>query len=226
MANSEPIFSKVFRGFSPDEVIAYIDVLNAAYKNAKAEQDARLNALTDELNAAKRENEENTSLKALVEEKQRIIDEQNAKLEILTNDTENQRLAITQQGEKIAELEETVVALKGELEAAGIKNAAMEKNSKEYEDILADVDGILASARRKAKELIEEADRRAEIIISDAEKEARLKTDRIISESDEHLIENAKKVKYLSRRQNELAELFKEHKSKVDSFFASISNKK
>ncbi len=224
MANGDNLFSKVFRGFAPDEVIAYIDELNAAHRSAKAESDARINSLTDELGVCEKNKQENEHLRALVSEKDGIIAEKDGQLERLTADTENQRLAMVAQTEKINELEETVMKLKSELEAASIKNAAMEQNSKEYENMLADVDSILASARRKAGELIAESEKQAALIVENAEKEARLKSDKIISESDEHLNENMRKVKYLYRRQDELAEIFKSHKEKVDSFFASIGD--
>ncbi len=224
MANSENLFSKVFRGFSPDEVVAYIDELNAAHKNAKAECEARVNALTDELDSLKKAGEENTELKALADQKDAIIAEKDLEIERLTLDAENQRLAICEQSEKIGELEANIATLKSDLEAAGIKNAAMEQNSREYENMLADVESILSSSRRKAEELIAQAEKKAADIVANAESIAKEKAERLISESDEHLNENLKKVKYLYRRQDELAEIFREHKAKVDSFFASVSD--
>ena len=223
MANSESLFSKVFRGFSPDEVIAYIDELNAAHRNAKAESDARINSLANELASATVKAGECTDLKNAVAEKDGEIAAQEAQIERLTADNENQRLAMVAQSEKINELEETVAQLKSALEAATIKSSAMEQNSKEYESMLADVESILASSRRKAEELIAEAERKASMIVESAERDARDKSARIVSESDEHVNDNLKKVKYLYRRQDELAEIFRDHKVKVDSFFASIS---
>lgn len=224
MANSENLFSKVFRGFSPDEVVAYIDELNAAHKNVKAESESRVNALTEELETLKKAGEENVELKALVDKKDGIIAEKDLEIERLTLDAENQRLAICEQGEKIAELEANIASLKSDLEAAGIRNAAMEQNSKEYESMLADVESILSSSRRKAEELIEQAEKKAAEIVARAENTAKEKAEKLISESDERLNENLKKVKYLYRRQDELAEIFREHKAKVDSFFASVSD--
>ena len=224
MANGETLFSKVFRGFSPDEVIAYIDELNAAHRSAKSESDARINALANELAASKAAGEENAELKAALAEKEGEIAAQEAQIERLTADAENQRLAMVAQSEKLTELAETVASLKSELEAASIRNSAMEQNSKEYESMLADVESILASSRRKAEELIAEAEKKAALIVENAEKDAKEKSARIISESDEHLNDNMKKVKYLYRRQDELAEIFRDHKAKVDSFFASISD--
>ena len=61
------------------------------------------------------------------------------------------------------------------------------------------------------------------MIVESAERDARDKSARIVSESDEHVNDNLKKVKYLYRRQDELAEIFRDHMVKVDSLFASIS---
>lgn len=222
MASGENLFSRTFRGFAPDEVIAYIDELNAAQRSAKAESDAKINALSEELDAMKKNGSENEELKASAAQKDETIAEKNAEIERLTADTENQKKAIEAQGDKIAELENIVAELKTELEAAHIKNSAMEKNSKEYEAMLADVDSILSSSRRKAEELVADAERKSAEIIENAKSEAKEKTAEIISASDERVNENMKKVKYLYRRQDELAEIFREHKAKVDSFFASI----
>lgn len=222
MSKIDALFSKSFRGFSPDEVIAYIDELNVAHRNVKAESLAKITVLEKELETAKLAAEEALKLRDELTEKNEKIASLEADVERITTDAENQRLAIVSQTEKIAELEEQITQLKSSLEAAEIKSNAMEQNSKEYESMLADVDSILASSRRKAMELVEEAEKRADMIIKAAEDEAKEKSKEIISKSDEHLNDNLKKVKYLYRRQDELAELFKEHKNKVDSFFASL----
>lgn len=231
MAKGETLFSKVLRGFAPDEVIAYIDELNAAHRNAKSECDARINSLSEELESLKKEIEANGSLKSQLDEKDEVIKHKDEEIERLNNDAENQRLAIVDMGEKMSLLENKLSDAKNELneakteiEAAAIKAAAMEKNSKEYEQMLADVESVLATARRKAQELLHEAEQRASEIVESAEKEAKAKSERIISEADEHLNDNMKKVKYLYRRQDELAEIFRDHKAKVDSFFATISD--
>lgn len=217
MAKSESLFSRSFRGFAPDEVIAYIDELNAAHLSSKAESDAKINALSDEISSLKKAGGENSVLR----EKNTEL---NAEIERLSTDNKNLNSSVEAQGDKIAELEQQLSGLRTELESEKIKKTAMEKNSREYEAMLADVDSILSSSRRKAEELVGEAEKRAAEIIENAQKEAKKKFEEIISQSDEHLNENMKKVKYLYRRQDELAELFKEHKAKVDSFFASVSD--
>lgn len=217
MANSDNLFTRCFRGFSPEEVISYIDELNAAHKNSKSESDSRIHALTEELDSLKNAAENYNSAKEQLSEKE-------SEIERLSNDNENQRLAMVAQGEKMLALEEEVRDLKTKLEAADIKTSAMEANSKEYEAMLADVESILSAARRQAQSLITEAEKKAGEIIANAEKTAKERTAEIVSASDEKVSENMKKVKYLYRRQDELAELFRDHKSKVDSFFASIAD--
>lgn len=217
MANSDNLFTRCFRGFSPEEVISYIDELNAAHKNSKSESDSRIHALTEELDSLKNAAENYSSAKEQLSEKE-------SEIERLNNDNENQRIAMAAQGEKMLALEEEIKDLKTKLEAANIKTSAMESNSKEYEAMLADVESILSAARRQAQSLIAEAEKKAADIIISAEKTAKERTAEIVSASDEKVSENMKKVKYLYRRQDELAELFRDHKSKVDSFFASIAD--
>ncbi len=217
MAHNDNLFTKSFRGFSPEEVIAYIEELNAAHRNAKAESDSKIHALSEELDFLKDADRQCKEAKAAFADKEEEIAR-------LTGDNENQRLAIEAQGDKILALENEIKELRTKLESSEIKSAAMEANSKEYEAMLADVDSILSGARRQAENLIAEAEKRASEIINDAEIKAKDKSAHIIAESVEKLNENLKKVKYLYRRQDELTELFKDHKAKVDSFFASISD--
>ena len=222
MAKSEKLFTRSLRGFAPDEVIAYIDELNAAHRNVKSESEARINTLSEELAGVKNALSENVTLREELSKKEKELSDKNSEIQRLREDNENQGKAIYAQGERICELEGLVDALKTELESCQIKSAAMEKNSKEYDAMLADVDGILSNARRQAQNLIEQADKEAYSIVKNAKIEAKQASEQIISESDQKLNENLKKVKYLYRRQDELAEIFKEHKAKVDNFFASI----
>lgn len=222
MAKSENLFSVTFRGFSREEVIAYMEEMNRSVKAQRDEYEARIAALNDELttfaeakahceSAEKQLDEKNTELAAAEEENER-----------LRTDIENMRLAVAASEEHAQAAEKALEELKAELAAEKIKSAAMESNAKEYDAMLADVNGILATARRKAEELIEEAGARAEQIVAEAERTAKSKADSAVTASEERVNENLKKVKYLYRRQDELAELFKEHKSKVDAFFASL----
>lgn len=222
MSKSDNLFSTSFRGFSRSEVIAYIDEINRSIANTKSINDATVNDLTRELEELKGIREQNSNLVGEVSRLNAHISEQTEEISRLNTDNENQREAIIAQGEKIEGLEAEIERLKTELEQAGIKNNALEENSKQYENMLADVNGVLASARRKAEEVIRDAETRAEDIVSNAQKSAKQHVETILAESDEKVEENVKKVKYLYRRQDELAEIFKEHKDKVDSFFASI----
>lgn len=224
MANSENLFSRSFRGFSPDEVIAYIEELNAAMNNASKEALERaeeLNSIISKLeNECEALREKADKSDALVQKNEELSSE----LERLSNDNENQRLAITDSVERINELEKQNESLKTELEAALIKCEALKENSKEYESMLSDVDNILSSARRNAEALIDEAKTKSAEIIENAEHTAKIKAAAVIAQSDEKVSDNLKKVKYLYRRKDELAELFREHKNKVDGFFASLSD--
>ena len=100
MAKDETLFSKVFRGFSPDEVIAYIDELNAVHRSSRTEYEAKVNALNDELASLKSSVMENAALKTLNEEKDAVVLQLNAEIERLNNDNENQRLAMSAQSER------------------------------------------------------------------------------------------------------------------------------
>ena len=49
MAGKDKLFSRSMRWFAPDEVIAYIDELNAAHKKVVFENESRITELTAEL---------------------------------------------------------------------------------------------------------------------------------------------------------------------------------
>ena len=108
MANSDNLFTRCFRGFSPEEVISYIDELNAAHKNSKSESDSRIHALTEELDSLKNAAQNYSSAKEQLSEKE-------SEIERLNNDNENQRIAMAAQGEKMLALEEEIKDLKTKL---------------------------------------------------------------------------------------------------------------
>ena len=234
MAKKEKLFSRVLRGFAPDEVIAYIDELGSSHKKIIFEKDSEITKLSEQLEKAKETDAKLSKANEELEVCRKECVAKDEEIARLTLDTENQRQAIASQGDKISELEAEIAGVKAELEALQIKNTALESNSKEYESMLADVDSILTGARRQAEALVIQAQEQAQTIVNDAQKQAdgvinnaeldaKEKAKNIITQADEKLSENLKKVKYLYRRKDELAELFKEHKAKVDSFFASIS---
>ena len=222
MAHSDSLFSRTFRGFSPEEVVAYIDELNRSVKSTNEQNNARIAKLSAELDSLKEADGQIAVLRDTLSEKEAQIAAQQEEIERLTNDAENGRLALAASGEKLVENEECIKQLKAELEASAIKMAAMQENAKEYEALCADVDGVLASARREAQTLLADASAKADEMLRAAEKKAREQSEKLLAETDEKLSENMKKVKYLYRRQDELSEIFKEHKAKVDSFFASL----
>lgn len=234
MAKKEKLFSRVLRGFAPDEVIAYIDELGSSHKKIILEKDSEITKLAEQLEKAKETDAKLSKANDELDICRKESMSKDEEIARLTLDTENQRQAIASQGDKISELESELAGVKAELEALQIKNTALENNSKEYESMLVDVDSILTGARRQAEALVIQAQEQAKVIVNDAQKQAdgvinnaeidaKEKAKSIITQADEKLSENLKKVKYLYRRKDELAELFKEHKAKVDSFFASIS---
>ena len=234
MAKSEKLFSRTLRGFSPEQVMSYIDELGSSHKKIMAEKDGEIEKLSEELNKAKDAQAKLDEANEKIAELEKVGVEKDEEISRLSADTENQREAIAVQGDKITSLETELAKVKSEFEALEIKNAALVNNSKEYESMLADVDSILTGARRQAESVVLQAEEKARAIMSDAEKrademmvstesDAKQKAKSIISEADEKLTESLKKVKYLYRRKDELSELFKEHKAKVDNFFASLS---
>lgn len=225
MPHLDSLFSVTFRGFSREEVAAYIAEMNRSFKESGAKYDAQIASLKEELESLKAAKEQCGEIQKEVAERDETIGKLNEELERLKNDRKNANLAASAAEERAATASKTVEGLKTELEAERIKSAAMEANAKEYDSMLADVNGILSTARREAQELITEAEKRAAQIVSDAEATAKAHADEIVSASDEKVAENMKKVKYLYRRQEELGEIFKDHKAKVEAFFASLPAK-
>lgn len=222
MAKSENLFSVVFRGFSREEVIVYMEEMNRTFRENTDGYEARIAALTKELEESKALKDRCETLEKQLEEKDASIREAKEENERLREDVDNVRAAVTASEERAAALEATLETTKTELAAEKLKSAAMEENAKEYDTMLADVNGILSTARRKAEELIDEAGTHAERIVEEAGKKAKTEAEDIVAASEEKVADNMKKVKYLYRRQDELSEIFKDHKNKVDAFFASL----
>ena len=225
MPHLDSLFSVTFRGFSREEVAAYIAEMNRSFKESETKYEARLASLQEELDGLKAAGEKCGEMQKDVSERDEKISSLQEEIERLKTDKENARLAATAAEEHANGAYQTIEKLKTELEAERIKTAAMEANAKEYDSMLADVNGILSTARRNAEELIEEAEKRAKQIVSEAEQDAKAHAEQIVSASDEKVAENMKKVKYLYRRQEELGEIFKDHKTKVEAFFASLPTK-
>jgi cell division septum initiation protein DivIVA len=223
MGKNEKLFSMVFRGYDPGEVLAYIEVLDNVMKKTNKENQDKIDDLSSETEKLKKMLAEKEEELLSVEYKEKEIEELKEELARITEDNENQREAIVSQEEKISELKKENEALKAVCEQEKIKSEALEENSKEYASIVADVNNILSEARRKASELVSEATDKSAEIISDAKSRAKEEADAILEKSDEMLNENIKKVKYLYKRRDELAEIFKEHKAKVDNFFSSVN---
>lgn len=225
MAQSDYLFSVSLLGFSREEVAAYIAEMNRSFKETGANYEAQIASLKEETEKLKAENLNCGEIQKELSARDEKIASLEEELERLRNDVENARLAVTAAEDHAKDAENAVVQLKTDLEAERIKSAAMEANAKEYDAMLADVNGILASARRKAEEVVEEAEKRAKAIVSDAEEKAQSQANAIEAASEEKVAENMKKVKYLYRRQDELNEIFQDHKAKVDAFFSSLPTK-
>ncbi|MCR5353766.1 MAG: hypothetical protein K6D98_05610 [Clostridiales bacterium] len=223
MNKNEKLFSLAFRGYDQSEVLAYIEVLDNAMKKANKENQDKIEDLNSEIEKLKKALAEKEEELLSLEEKENEIKELKEELAKITEDNENQREAIASQGDELLKIKEENEKLKAFAEQAKIKNEALEENSKEYALIVADVNNILSEARRKATELVKDASSKSEEIITEAKSKAKEEADAIISKSDEMLNENMRKVKYLYRRRDELAEIFKEHKAKVDDFFSSVN---
>lgn len=225
MPHSDYLFSVSLFGFSREEVAAYIAEMNRSFKESGAKHESQIALLNEELEKLRLSDAKCGEIQKAVADKEEKITALEEEIARLKNDTENARLAVAAAEDHAKESENTARQLKTDLEAERIKASAMEANAKEYDSMLADVNGILSTARRKAEELIAEAEKRAAQIVADAEKRAQENADEIVAASDEKVAENMKKVKYLYRRKEELDEIFKDHKSKVDAFFSSLPAK-
>lgn len=225
MPHSDYLFSVSLFGFSREEVAAYIAEMNRSFKESGAKYESQIALLNEELEKLRLSDAKCGEIQKAVADKEEKITALEEEIARLKNDTENARLAVAAAEDHAKESENAARQLKTDLEAERIKASAMEANAKEYDSMLADVNGILSTARRKAEELIAEAEKRAAQIVADAEKRAQENADEIVAASDEKVAENMKKVKYLYRRKEELDEIFKDHKSKVDAFFSSLPAK-
>ncbi len=218
MAAKGTLFSKSFRGFDPDEVTAYLEELDRKAKQTLDEKDAQIAAEKAKAETLAQVQKENEALRA---EKESLA----GKLQTLEEENRDIKQAIAAQGEELEQIKAENGKLKTEREAIEIRCGALEENAKEYEGMLADVNHILSEARRKAEELVEDARHKASEMIDRAKADAKRQSDEIIAQSDEKVNENMKKVRYLYRRKDELAEIFREHKERVDSFFSTLPDK-
>lgn len=153
MPHLDSLFSVTFRGFSREEVAAYIAEMNRSFKESGAKYEAQIASLKEELESLKAAKEQCGEIQKEVAERDETIGKLNEELERLKNDRENANLAASAAEERAATASKTVEGLKTELEAERIKSAAHgSQNAKEYDSMLADVnrnsvDGTPGGAR-------------------------------------------------------------------------------
>lgn len=222
MSDNTTMFPKKLRGFDPEKVIAYIEELDANAVKTAEENKRKLASLEEKIDALAEE-------KRALEEERDALSVHKAENESLKSDlaaaradNDNLCAAIAASQAEKEDLVKQLETVKAELEAAKLRESAVGENAKEYETMLADVGAILAEARAEAGKVIGEAKSRAEEILSDAKAEASVKSKKLLEESEEKVNENMRKVKYLYRRRDELAAIFRKHKEEVDSFFAAV----
>lgn len=231
----ESLFRTSLNGFNKQDVTNYIEDLNIKYKRQSEQSQDEIKLLKKELEVVPQ----------LLEEKGKT-DELKAEIQLLKKENSDLNEAIKAQGISSAEkdqlLEEAFKEndlLKEELSRLKDDKIRILKNGgAEYDGNDAyELEMIFDNARKEAEQVIEKANYYAKQIIDDAKSKARQKTDeatRISNEairrgdealrkSDEAVKDNLKKVKYLNRKKDELNDIFKNHKSKVDSFFTAIS---
>lgn len=138
---------------------------------------------------------------------------------------ENKRLS-----EHLSELREENRKIKSQFDEKDKTISALEENLKavqaELEESVntSEIEEILEKTRAEARQLIERAQALSEKIVSDAKEKAMEETKKTISESNQIVKTNIDRVKYLTKKKSALEDIFKDHKSKVDSFFNSISD--
>ncbi len=236
MSNTK-LFKSAISGYNKEEVMKYIQNMDIQFSDTKAVLEGEIRTLNKTIEDL---NEKVAAYETLTRE-----------IESLTLEKDSLQQAISAQGEKISEtqclLEEANSAnqvLEQRALRAESQSAALEEKCNNYEEQnkalrenlseatlhleqsldMSEVEEILAQARAQASDLIARAKLVADKIISDAKEKAQYDAQKTVSESNQIVRENIDKVRYLTKRKNQLGEIFKDHKSKVDSFFDSISD--
>ncbi len=219
----DSLFRTSLSGFNKQDVTQYIEELNISYNRQTQELEGEINSLKKELEV----------LPELIQEK-----EQNKKLceenEALKKEISDLNEAIKAQGEKSDEneklLSESLDENKKLLEKLDL--IQKEKDALEaecatklsrHDEEAKELEAILSQARLEAESVIEKAKSLARQIVDKAKSKARIEADEMVRQSNEAVRDNIRKVKYLSRKKDELGDIFKNHKSQMDSFFSSIS---
>lgn len=214
----QKLFKSAFRGYNKKDVMTYIENLDIQAVNTKKELEGKIRELESQLEV----------LPQLKKDKQ-AYDELIIKHASLEKEKQDLESAVTALGQ---EHEQKVSMLESKISELSAQNALLEQQLEQakevqenFEEEKKELSQILESARNEAASLIEKAKTSAEKIIADAKHNASVQAQNIKNQSAELISTNLKKVKLLSRKKDELAQIIKDHKSKVDSLFSSISDK-
>lgn len=177
MANAE-IFRTVFKGYSKEEVVAYIENLNRQLAQLQKE----LNEAKSSLEIMEQEREENAELqdRAVVDETA-MREELRAQVENELRPVMEQELRKTIEGELAAKCEEAVrTELNNRLQGQAEELQDLRRRAQLYDDnreVLAelmikaknDAAGIIQDAEEHARQLREEAEQKFRLLTSDYE---------------------------------------------------------
>ena len=213
----QKLFKSAFRGYNKKDVLSYIETLDIQAVNTRQELEGKIRELESTLEI----------LPGLQKDKQ-TLDELIIKHRSLEKEKLDLESAVTALGQ---EHEQKVSMLESKISELSAQNALLEQElanaieyQNNYEEEKNELSQILESARYEATLLIEKAKASAEKIISDAKRTASVQAQNIKNQSAELISTNLKKVKFLTHKNDERAQIIKEHKSKVDSIFSSISD--
>ena len=199
MADNTTLFKKCVFGFSPAEVVAYIEELDAKHAAERKKDAEKIEELTKKLETApapavKEEPSETAKLRASVEDKDAAIAAQVAALGALQKEN---------------------AALQTELTDTRIQKALLEEKVRQYETTVSDAQKVIADAKEEGRR-----------IVAEAEAAAKEKSDAILAEADEMLSESLKKVRALDCRRDELDAMLRRHKESMDEFFKAVDGDK
>lgn len=224
----EKLFRSSVGGYNKDDVKRYIEEIDIAATEAKEELEGKIRELESKNEALTKQLLELDELRGAKEEaavlsvKNKALEEEKAALEA----------SVMAQGEKLAETQALLSDATKEKNSLRAENAVLleeldelqAQKSKEEEESAIAIRSLLENARTEAENLISRAKNAAERIISEAKEKAQYDAEKTKEESNELVKTNLEKVRYLNKRKNELADIFREHKAKVDSLFSAISS--
>ncbi len=213
----QKLFKSAFRGYKKQEVMKYIEGMDIEAVKVRQELEGKIKVLESELSVLPELKEAKEKLLELEKEFDNVKSEKETLENTLASHKEEADRTKTALESKISELVAQNELLFEKLEKASEYQESFEADKREIVD-------ILEAARQEAKELLTKARRSAEQIISDAKQKAEKEVRQIKEHNQELLESNIKKVKILNRKKDILADIIREHKSKVDSLFSSISD--